>query len=248
MPKNNNPLTRKSWLSTNLILTITVIIVAVLVFGGVLLFSRSGNNNTSSGGQTVAAEVLRKPDSHVLLESPGNKVTVVEFLDYQCPACHQYYEALTKQVEKDYAGKITFITRNFPLSIHPLARPAAQAAEAAGVQGKFKEMYHALYDNYAAWALTPDGQSTSSDEARARGAFDQYARQLGLDVAKFHQDMNSPQVNAKIDGDSADAQRAGAEGTPTIFINGKQFNPGNVQTVQQLNDAFRARVDEEQAK
>jgi protein-disulfide isomerase len=247
MSKNQNPLTKKSGLSTNIILTIAVVVVAILVIGGVLFFNRGGGNE-GTGGQTVAADVLRKPDSNVLLASPDNKVTVVEFLDYQCPACHQYYEGLTKQVETDYAGKITFVARNYPLSMHPLARPAAQAAEAAALQGKYKEMYHALYDNYAAWAVAPDRQNISTDEAKARAQFDQYAQQLGLDLAKFHQDMNSPQVNAKIDGDVADGGKAGVEGTPTIFINGKQFDPGNVQTYQQLSDAFHRQVDQELAK
>ncbi|MGW5646815.1 DsbA family protein [Saccharopolyspora sp. NPDC003752] len=248
MSKNKNPVTAKSGLSTNVILTIVVVVVAVVVIGGVLLFNRGGSEDNASSTPAVAAEILRKPDSHVLTSAPDNKVTVVEFLDYQCPGCRSYYSGLTKQVEKDYAGKITFITRNFPLGMHPLARPAAQAAEAAAVQGKYKEMYHALYDNYDAWAVAPDGQNISTDEAKARGLFDQYAQQLGLDLAKFHQDMNSPQVNAKIDADVADGEKAGVQGTPTIFINGKEFDAGNIQTFQQLNDAFRGEVDKELAK
>ncbi|MGP4020169.1 DsbA family protein [Saccharopolyspora sp. 5N708] len=247
MPKSKNPLTKKSGLSTNVILTIVVVVVAVLVIGGVLLFNRGGADN-NTGGQTVAADVLRKPDSNVLTESADNKVTVVEFLDYQCPACHQYYDALTKRVEADYAGKITFVTRNFPLSMHPLARPAAQAAEAAALQGKYKEMYHALYDNYSAWAVAPDGQTLSTDEAKARGLFDQYAQQIGLDLPRFQQDMNSPQVNAKIDADVADGNRAAVQATPTIFINGKQFDPGDVETFQELDEAFRKQLDEELAR
>ncbi|MGI8307452.1 DsbA family protein [Saccharopolyspora hattusasensis] len=252
MSKNKNPVTQKSGLSTNIILTIVVVVVAVVVIGGVLLFNRGGADNTSSGssggGNAVAAEILRKPDSNVLTSAPDDRVTVVEFLDYQCPACHTYYSVLTKQVEKDYAGKITFVVRNFPLRMHPLARPAAQAAEAAALQGKFNEMYHALYDNYDAWALAADGQNVSTDEAKARGLFDQYAQQIGLDLDKFHQDMNSPQVNAKIDADVADGNKAGVSGTPTIFINGKQFDQGNIETVEQLNNAFRGELDKELVK
>ncbi|MGW3467939.1 DsbA family protein [Saccharopolyspora sp. NPDC000995] len=252
MSKNKNPVTQKSGLSTNVILTIVVGVVAVVVIGGVLLFSRGGADNNSAnpsgGGNAVAAEILRKPESNVLTSAPDSRVTVVEFLDYQCPACHQYYEALTKQVEKDYAGKITFVVRNFPLNMHPLARPAAQAAEAAALQGKFNEMYHALYDNYDAWALAADGQNVSTDEAKARGLFDQYAEQIGLDLDKFHQDMNSPQVNTKIDADAADGNKAGVQGTPTIFVNGKEFDAGNVKTYQELNNAFRSELDKELVK
>jgi protein-disulfide isomerase len=249
MPKSKNPLTRRSGLSINVVLTVVVVVVAVLVIGGVLVINRgTADSNTNTGSQTVAADVLRKPDSNVLTEAPNSRVTVVEFLDFQCPVCHNYYDTVTKQVETDYAGKITFVTRNFPLDMHPLARPAAQAAEAAALQGKYKEMYHALYDNYTAWAYTPDGQNLSNDVARAHGLFDQYAQQIGLDVPKFQQDMNSPQVNAKIDADLADGNKAGVQGTPTIFINGKQFEPGNAQTFQQVSDEFRKQLDRELAQ
>ncbi|GAA0520983.1 hypothetical protein GCM10011581_11450 [Saccharopolyspora subtropica] len=250
MPKNQNPVTRGGGLSVNVVLTIVVVVVAVVVIGGILLFNRGGGSGDSAApAPAVPAEVLRKPDSHALIDSPDNKVTVVEFLDYQCPACHSYYTALTKQIEKDYAGRITFVTRNFPLQGHPLARSAAQAAEAAGLQGKYKEMYHALYDNYEAWALAPDGANVSSDTAKASALFEQYAQQIGLDVAKFRQDVNSPQVNAKIDADVADGNLAGVRGTPSLFINGRKYQPGDdVQTFRQLADDFLGKLNAELAK
>ncbi|MFC7344475.1 DsbA family protein [Saccharopolyspora griseoalba] len=246
MSKNKNPLTQKSsGATTNIILTVIVVIVAIAVIGGVLLFNRGGGSGGDSGGQTVAADVLRKPDSNLLSEAPDGKVTVVEFLDYQCPACHQYYDNLTKKVEQDYQGKITFVARNYPLDMHKLAQPAARAAEAAALQGKFKEMYHALYDNYSSWAGS--GEQLSSDVNKANAEFDKYARQIGLDMDKFHQDLNSPQVQKKIDADVADGEKAGVSGTPTIFINGKQFQP-DVQTFGELEQEFRKQIDQELAK
>ncbi|MGW1677410.1 DsbA family protein [Saccharopolyspora sp. NPDC002376] len=251
MSKQKNPLSKKgSGLSTNVILTAAVLVVAVLVIGGVLWFNRGGGSGTNEdSGPPVAAELLRKPDSNVLVDTPDSKVTVVEFFDFQCPACWSYYTQLTHKIEADYAGKITFVARNFPLdNMHPLARPAAQATEAAALQGKFKEMYHAIYDNYEAWAITPDGQ-VSNDEAKARGLFEQYAQQIGLDMDKFRADVNSPQVNAKIDADVADGQKAGVTSTPTLFINGRQFKPGDdVKTYDQLDQAFRSKLDSELGK
>ncbi|MDA3628914.1 thioredoxin domain-containing protein [Saccharopolyspora sp. WRP15-2] len=251
MSKQKNPLTKKgSGPSTNVILTAIVLVVAVVVIGGVLWFNRDGGSGSSdeNAGPPVAAELLRKPDSNLLVDTPDAKVTVVEFFDFQCPACWSYYTKMTKQVEADYAGKITFVARNFPLDMHPLARPAAQAGEAAALQGKFKEMYHAIYDSYEAWAATPDGQ-VSNDEAKARGLFEQYAQQIGLDMDKFRADVNSPQVKAKIDADVADGEKAGVNSTPTIFINGRQFKPGNdVQSYEQLNQAFRSKLDSELGK
>ncbi|MDI2032767.1 thioredoxin domain-containing protein [Saccharopolyspora sp. TS4A08] len=248
MSKKNNPVTQKSGLSTNVILTLVVVIVAVVVIGGVLLFNRGGGDSGGSGASQppVAAEVLRKPDSHVLTEAPDGRVTMVEFLDYQCPSCHAYYSAITSKIEKDYAGKVTFVTRNYPLEMHPLAQPAARAAEAAALQGKYKEMYHALFDNYANWAV--NGQEVSSDEAKANAEFEKYAQQIGLDVNRFKQDVASPNVQTKIDQDVADAKTAQVSGTPTIFVNGRQFDQGNAQTYADVDKSLRQMLDQELAK
>lgn len=248
MSKNQNLVTQKnSGMTVNIILTIIVVVVAVVVIGGVLLFNRSGDSGGGSadgGGPPVASDVLRKPDSNVLTEAPDGKVTVVEFLDYQCSACRSYYEGLTKKIEQDYAGKITFVTRNYPLEGHPLAQPAAHAAEAAALQGKYKEMYHAIFDNYESWAQ--DGQKLSSDKQRANAQFEKFAQQIGLDMAKYRQDLNSPQVQQKIDADIADGQKAGVSSTPTIFINGKQFQPeSGTQSFTEVNKQFRQKLDQE---
>lgn len=243
MPKESGPLNNTTGLSTNLIVTAIVVIVAVAVIGGVLLIGGS-NSDQNAGAATASGEVLRTPDSHTLTEAPGDKVTVVEFLDYQCPACAGYYKNVTKQIEQDYQGRITFVVRNFPLDMHALGIPAARAAEAAALQGKYSEMYHALFDNYETWAVAPDGQSLSEDEKRARAQFDTFARQIGLDLEQFHRDMASPQVAARIDQDKADAAEAGVSGTPTIFLNGQQFEPSG-QTFADVADQFRRELDQE---
>lgn len=248
MPKNSNPLTKKSGPSTNMILTIIVAVAAVLIVGAVLLFSGSGNDNSNAGGSRVPAEVLTNPSSHTLSESPDGKVTVVEFLDYQCPMCKKYYDNITKQVEQDYQGRITFVTRNFPLDMHPLAMLAAKATEAAALQGKYEEMYHGVYDEWQSWAVAPDGKQTSDDEQQARAVFDGIAQRSGLDLAKFHQDMDSPQVQQQIDRDIADGEKAGIEGTPTIFVNGQKWQPSDVQTFDEAAKQFRQHLDQELAR
>lgn len=253
MPNTKNPATRRSGLSSNTILTIVVVVIAAVVFGGVLLFNRGDAGNTGSPGaaaqgeNTVAADVLRKPDSHTLLEAPDNKVTVVEFLDYQCPACAGYYMNITKKLEKDYAGRITFVTRNFPLEMHPLAVPAARAAEAAAMQGKYREMYHALYANYLSWARTADGSEASEDLKQAQARFDDFAHRIGLDLDRFHRDMNSEAVQRRIERDQADGNKAGVSGTPTIFINGTQFSPSG-ETFADIERQLREHIDRELAR
>lgn len=238
MSRSKNPVTARQGVSLNVILTAVVVVVAVLVVGGILLFNR--DDSAADGG--VPAAVLAPEGSHTLSEAADGKVTVVEFLDYQCPACAGYYTNVTSKIEKDYAGKITFVVRNFPLDMHPLAVDAAKAAESAAEQGKFSEMYHQLYDNFPDWALTPDGQSSSADSARAAELFRGYAEQLGLDVAKFTADLSSPAVRARIDKDTADGRAAGVSGTPSIFVNGDKFEASG-ETFADVDRQLRALID-----
>jgi protein-disulfide isomerase len=220
---NRSPVTKRKGLSANAWTTIAVVAAAVLVIGGVLVFNRKDTPAPQPG--TVAAEILNPPGSNTLTTAPSAAVTVVEFIDYQCPVCEAYYQNVTKSVEHDYAGKITFVTRNYPLPMHPLAVPAAKAAEAAAMQGKYREMYDKLYGDYPTWALAADGQNVSQDAARAGARFDSYAKELGLDLAKFRADAASPVVQRRIDQGKADGGKAGVTGTPTIFVNGTRFEP-----------------------
>ena len=241
---DNNLLPTKSRVSTNMILTLVVLVVAVAVISGVLVVNR--DNPSAVQGPGVAADVLHRPDSHLLSEATDVKVTVVEFLDYQCPACAGYYQNITKKLEQDYAGRITFVARNFPLMNHPLAVPAAQAAEAAAIQGKYRQMYDALYDTYASWALQPDGKQLSSDLAHAQVHFDTLARQIGLDLDRFHRDSNSAEIGQRIEQDRADGTTAGVNGTPTIFVNGNKF-AGTGKTWAEIDQQLRALIDQELA-
>ncbi|WP_206792064.1 thioredoxin domain-containing protein [Amycolatopsis sp. MtRt-6] len=235
-----NVVTSKKGISANAWTTIAVLVVAVLVIGGVLVFNHSGSSAPPQGA--IAADVLRHPDSNTLTTSSDNAVTVVEFLDYQRPVCEVYYQNVTKSLEHDYAGKITFVTRNFPLPMHPLAVPAAKAAEAASLQGKYQPMFDKLYGDYPAWALAVDGQNVSDDAVRAQAKFESYATELGLDVAKFRADLASPAVQQRIDQGKADGEKAGVTGTPTIFVNGNQFKPAG-QTYADIAQQLRGEID-----
>ncbi|MGX7828409.1 DsbA family protein [Actinokineospora sp. 24-640] len=239
MTRSKNP---APGVSMNVIMTAVVVVAAVLVVGGLLLFNRSPDPAPGA----APADVLSPPGSHKLTEAPDGKVTVTEFLDYQCPACAGYYVNVIKTLEKDYAGRVTFVVRNFPLTSHPLGMPAARAAEAAAEQGKFGEMYHALYDNYGTWALAPDGQSLSDDTARAAGVFETHARDIGLDLARFTADLDNPAVQARVDKDIADGKAAGVSGTPSIFVNGGRFTPSG-ETFADADRALRELLDRELA-
>lgn len=252
MTRSKNPVKARQGLSLNVVMTIAVVVVAVLVVGGIMLFGGSDDTaggdagDGGGGGGGVPAAVLAPEGSHELTSAADGKVTIVEFLDYQCPACAGYFANVTSKLEKDYAGRVTFVVRNYPLDSHPLAVPAARAAEAAAEQGKFSEMYHLLYENYQEWAVAPDGQQLSDDTARAGQLFLGYAERLGLDTAKFTADLDSPAVQARIDKDSADGRTAGVSGTPTIFVNGWKFEATG-ETFADVDRQLRELVDRELA-
>lgn len=235
MPKTNNPLAKqRSGASTNIILTAIVLVVALLVIGGVLLIGRGESGQSTSSGN-VPASVLHPKGSNTVLEAGGDAPTLVEFVDFQCPSCRAYYQSVTSKIEKEYDGKINFVVRNYPLQMHPLAEPAAKAVEAAAMQGKFKPMYHKVFDGYGQWAA--EGQSLSENKQRAVEQFRGYAKEIGLDVDKFSKDMNSDQVAKQIERDKADGNKAGVQGTPTFFLNGQQIQfSKNTNPLQKMRE------------
>ena len=172
---------------------------------------------------TVQDVVVTDTD-HVRGAQDG-KVTLVEFGDFQCPACGAY-EPLVRQVTKDNPTTLKVVFRHFPLTaIHPNALLAAKAAEAAGLQGKFWEMHDMLYDNQKSWA----------SGLNARDFFMTYAQTIGLDVNKFSTDLTSSQVESKILAEYQEGVKLGVQGTPTFFLNGKMLeNPQSVEAFDAL--------------
>lgn len=201
---------------------IVVVIVAALigVFSLTSKKDQESSNQKEGSAQAAASE-------HVVGEGTTG-VTLVEYGDFQCPACKSYYP-LVKQVKEEYGDKIKFQFRHFPLTqIHQNAMIASRAAEAAGMQDKFFEMHDLLYDNQDTWAQSPDPTAT----------FVSYAQQLNLDVEKFKTDMRSKEVADIINADVKAAQALGATSTPTFVINGKRIeeNPRSVEDFKKLID------------
>jgi protein-disulfide isomerase len=143
--------------------------------------------------------------------APEAPLTLVEYGDYQCPYCGMAYPGV-KQLQKTLGRKLRFIFRNFPLTqAHPFARIAAQAAEAAALQGKFWPMHDLIYEN----------QDDLSPQALVL-----WARQLGLDEKKWADALESPEIAKRIKEDRSSGIRSGVNGTPTFFINGIRHDGG----------------------
>jgi protein-disulfide isomerase len=135
-------------------------------------------------------------------------VTIVEFADFECPFCQQMAGTLDTFLEERKAS-VRFVYKFMPLAMHPHSEVAARAAIAAQDQGKFWPMHHALFTN--ASRLEP------SD-------LEGYAKELGLDLERFRADMRSPATTERLGADRKLADALGVKGTPTLFINGREYD------------------------
>lgn len=200
--------------------------VCVLGFFILLYLFLSGrglNFNLSGGGALAPKVVAREPSAplaptapsgpvevkitntdHVLGSSKA-KVTIVEFSDFQCPFCQRFHPTL-KQALTEYKDTVRLVYRHFPLdSIHPQARPAANAAECAAEQGKFWEYHDKLFVN--------------QDKFNA-SYYPQLAGELRLNTAKFNECLSANKYQSKIDADYQSGIEAGVQGTPHSLVNG----------------------------
>jgi protein-disulfide isomerase len=199
-------------------LIIGIAATVILVIGGVFLMSRGNLGSASTSGTPISSSILVPNGANItggiengnyLPASSSAKLTLVEFGDYECPACGEY-NPLVKQLLTEFAGKINYIFRNYPLNQHTNALISSQAAEAAGLQDKFWQMHDRLYESVSDW-------STASD---AKSIFVGYAQALGLDVNKFKTDIDSTAVKDKIQNDVNDGNSINLSETPTFYLNG----------------------------
>ncbi len=203
--------------------------VFILIFGG-LGFMIARNNRIAT--TPVSRDKLIAPYSY----TKGNrdaKVSLVEFGDFQCPACAAAHP-LVEQLLAYYKDNpdVNFVFRHFPLPQHQFALLSAESVEAAGAQGKFWEMYDLLYTNQNAWVSSSDPLSI----------FVEYANQLKLDVNRFKNEVQQNKYNQSISDDQQQGLALGINSTPTFFLNGNKM-----VGIQSLED-FKARIDAELAK
>jgi len=133
------------------------------------------------------------------------RVVMVEFFDYGCPACAEFRNEL-KAAAEAFPNDVVLYYKQYPLAAHEHSKGAAQAALAAGKQGKYHEMHEVLFSNAP---------------AHTRDKLDQYAKQVGLDMAKFQADFAA--AEAQVNADKKEGEDAEVSGTPTLFINGRVY-------------------------
>lgn len=161
-------------------------------------------------------------DGSPILGRKDAPITIVEFMDFQCPYCARFHPTLL-EVYNAYPDKVKLVMKNFPLSFHKQARPAARAAMAAGEQGKYWEMADMLLLNFR----------NLSDEA-----IEGYAEKVGLDMKKFRKDLEERQDewDAIIAADQELGQKVDVRGTPSFYLNGRK-------TQARTLEAYKAEID-----
>ncbi|HET7511886.1 MAG TPA: thioredoxin domain-containing protein [Chthoniobacterales bacterium] len=166
------------------------------------------------------------PGVHV--RGPSDAPVVIEIYgDFQCPSCGVASEAID-ELQKELEGKLRVVFHQFPLSMHRYAVWAAEAAEAAALQGKFWEMHDALYNFQPVWI-----------HASNPGVlYDSYAGAIGLDVERFREDRQKSEIEGQVIEAKDNGLLRGVRNTPTIFINGTQVKGGF--TKDQLRAAIQA--------
>lgn len=186
-----------------------LVIIAIVL---AIIFSGGGGNTTNA-----------QPTNHVE-GSAKYGIKLVEYGDYECPYCAEFYP-ITNQIASIYANYIQYQFRNFPLtSIHQNALAGARAAEAAALQGKFWQMHDLLYQNnhydqQTGWVVSGDPLDDY---------FVGYAKQIGLNIAKFKTDYASDKVNNVIQADMNAGNNLGIDATPTFYLNGQKLNPTSI--------------------
>jgi protein-disulfide isomerase len=189
-------------------LVIGVAVMAVIGFFIMPSLSNQASDqteNTKTNPQESSSGVEVTKDDHIR----GNfnaKVTIIEYSDFQCPFCEGFHKTM-KQIVKDYPNDVRWVYKHFPLdSIHPLARPAAEASECAGEQDKFWKYTDQVFEN---------------QKGLTSGDLSDIAKDIGLDFDQFSQCLNSGKYVDKVEADYQEGLKNGVRGAPGNLINGK---------------------------
>ncbi len=191
-------------------------LVAVLVIGSFFVFTGNGvtpsGNVVNDGGNNQPIVVEASVDDDAILGDEDAPVTIIEFSDYQCPLCERFWSETLPLIREQYidTGKVRFVYRDFPLSsTHPMAQPAAEVSECVRDQGgddAFWEMHDMIFANQ---------QDLSIDNLET------WAQDMEYDISSC---LSSGEFRSEVLKDTADAQSAGARGTPYFVIEGKALS------------------------
>lgn len=252
MAKKKNS-TNEQYTLLYLVLTVLIGVGIGYIYGGFMVAQDSGylvdeaenslaqeqmtDGNPDSLDELEELEVSIDDDPRLgALSEEEADVIIVEFSDYQCPFCKEFFDQSFKELKEEYmdTGEVLYVFRDFPLETHPQAVPAAIYANCAGEQDHYWEMHDELFSHQEDWSYHDNAEEI----------FMQYAEKLELDIEDFAlciEDRSGKQLN-EIQADQSHGSRYGVQFTPTFFINGKKI------VGAQPTDTFRALIERELAE
>jgi len=208
------------------VIAILAIIGTVFVLMKLASMAPKSDNNTNNS--KIAPAIL---DSDNVKGNKNAKITIIEYSDFQCPACNAYFPIL-KQINDEFSKDILFVYRHFPLKqIHKNAESAARASEAAKEQGKFWEMHDMIFVNQSVWA----------EDKNAKDIFIKYAKNLELDANKFKADIDSQKIKDKVNSDYQGGFQARVNSTPSFFLNGNKIQ--NLRSVEEFRNIINQELE-----
>lgn len=218
------------------------LLIGAVLIGGLFAIWRlskpSSQSNSPRSGSTPAPGSVPEGATPAHIRGNANApVTLEEFADFQCGACGAFHPEL-KKIEAEFGARLRVIFREHPLyPNHPYSIVAAQAAEAAGLQGEnyFWVMHDKLFENQKTW-------SEAKDKDAAVAIFADYAKQIGVNADRFMRDLSGEAVAQRLFQDGKRGHALGVSGTPTFFINGREatgesWKPDGLRAM--INEALR---------
>ena len=191
-----------------------LVILGLIIWGVVAVVSNPKEESSA---------VLPISSTDIATGSANAKANLIEYADFECPACADSSK-FVEQLKIDFPKDLRVAYRFFPLPQHNLGMISSQVAYAAYKQGKFWEMYGTLYDNQTKWSSSQNPQPL----------FDEYAKQLNLDLTKLHVDQNADSTKKFIEDQYNEGLIIGITYTPSFFLNGKLIQPANYQEFKSL--------------
>ncbi len=194
-----------------IIIPVVIVVVIVAVLALAVYFSTDSDDDSSTTNglsyDNALADGVTEEDWQKGADDP--RVTIVDFSDFQCPACGFTHSDVLDKLVQEYPDDIRIVFRHYPISSHELAQKAAEVAEAAGVQGKFWEMIDKVFEKQK--------EFSSEDQLY------EWAKELELDVGKIKSEVKSSEWADEVEADRDSGKRSGLTATPTLYINGVKY-------------------------
>lgn len=229
---------KKNW---GVVAVFAVIIVGFLTLIGINLMNKHQNqinwNDYDLNSYISPNEFNGEIGDNVKGDKDKAKVYIVEYADFQCPGCASLNNYVNKIPEK-FDNKVAVVYRNFVMSYHQNGTAAASAAEAAGLQGYWKEMGDLLFSNQANWQYADVDERTDLFVSYFKTASGNKG-----DVDKFKEDMKSKNVQKKLNFDQEIAEKIDVPGTPSLYLNGERLDYSSAKTEDDFFKVLHDKID-----